>query len=134
MLQHFHPHLIFKGKNICKLKRLIYLILSISCRQFSCKLRRLFWIIFIMAWLVIFLDNIIDLMAMFIWAYVLMARCFALLWWFLRFSLFLECPPRILDDFTWGLPKESPTSNIKIRSYPFLNTKSWISKIRIRHW
>ena len=30
------------------------------------------------------------------------------------FSIFLDCPPRILDGFIWRLQKEPPISNSKI--------------------
>ena len=44
----------------------------------------------------------------------LMARCFWILWEFIEFLYFLDCPPRILGGITWRLQKEPPISNSKI--------------------
>ena len=44
----------------------------------------------------------------------LMTKYFWILWEFVGFLYFLDCPPRILDVITWRLQKDPLISNSKI--------------------
>ena len=49
----------------------------------------------------------------------LMTGCFWFLWEFMWFLYFAECPPKMLDDFTWRLKVASNYSNSKIVGWQF---------------